>query len=877
MNRDDIKDYSTSTYSNLGNVADASVKDSADDKKKGIFGFSKDKSDKENKAKPVKEKKEKPVKVKKEKPPKPPKEPKPPKVKKEKPPKPPKEPKPPKVKKEKPPKPPKEPKAPKPPKAPKAPKPPKEPKAPKTPREKGAFAVKCKYFLSKVWVFIKKYSIIIWRFFVKVFNKIVALIKSYVDKEESAKRKAAMEAAFKKGKIPWYRGIKMKLICAFLVPVILFVCVGMLIYSRSKESLTTTYEASAETSVNTLQQYLGLGFESIDLIGNRLSVNPIITDFYTATKDEVKTESEFMDVKVAIGTEATADKFVKHIILISSVADPCTDEGVIVNSDGYERFIESEAGKDVEENGKMKSYWISQHLELDTALKFDKDDYPIVYTKPLLNNRNKKVGYIIVDVKSDFVKNILEDADISDDCIKGFITRDGKQVVVGNNDIVFTEQSFYKKAVESGEAQGHSYVKYDGDRYLFSYSIEETTGAMICAMVPEQEILAGANVILRYTIFAILICCAVAIFTGVTMATGMSKQINVVNTVLKTTSDGDLTGTVQTKRTDEFRILSLSVLSMIESMKKLIVKMTSVSGNVSDSALQVDDTSQMLLEATRSIKEAVSYIDAGITQQSEDTENCLNQMSELSDKINNVQSNTREINAITDSTQQIVDDGMSIITDLSDKVKDTTEITNYIIQAIGELNKESKAIYSIVATINDIAEETNLLSLNASIEAARAGEAGRGFAVVSDEIRKLAEQSSQAGTSIANIIGQLQNKMVATMQTAEKAADIVSNQETALENTVEVFKSIRQQVETLATDVDKITDSISVIEVAKNDTMEAIESISATSNETEAASNELSKSAERQLRAVEELSTAVQRLKDDAGDLDSSVSIFKVK
>ena len=119
--------------------------------------------------------------------------------------------------------------------------------------------------------------------------------------------------------------------------------------------------------------------------------------------------------------------------------------------------------------------------------------------------------------------------------------------------------------------------------------------------------------------------------------------------------------------------------------------------------------------------------------------------------------------------------------------------------------------------------------------------------------------------------------MVATMQTAEKAADIVSNQETALENTVEVFKSIRQQVETLATDVDKITDSSSVIEVAKNDTMEAIESISATSNETEAASNELSKSAERQLRAVEELSTAVQRLKDDAGDLDSSVSIFKVK
>ena len=871
MNRDDIKDYSTTTH-NIGSVGDASANKDASDKKKGFMsGFGKDKPAKEKKEKPPKPVKEpKPPKEKKEKPPKPVKEPKPPKEKKEKPPKPVKEPKPPKVKKEKLPKPVKEPKLPKEKKE-------KVPKVPKEPGEKVAFGVKCKGFFKKAWSFIRKYSIIVWRFLVKLYKKIVALIKSYTDKEESAKRKAAMEAAFKKGKIPWYRGIKMKLICAFLVPVILFVCVGMLIYSRSKESLTSTYESAANTSVNTLEQYLGLGFESIELIGTRISVNPIITKFYTATKDEVKTESEFMEVKTAIGGESTADKFVKHIILISSVADPCTDEGVIINSNGYEAFIESAPGKEVQENGKINSYWISKHIELDTALKFDRDDYPIVYTRPLKNDRNKTVGYIIIDVKTDFVKNILEDADISDDCIKAFVTRDGKQIVVGDDKLYMDEQSFYKDALESGETSGHDYVKYDGETYLFSYSIEETTGAMICALVPEKEILAGANVILKYTILAILICCIVAIFTGVTMATGMSKQINVVNKVLKTTSDGDLTSTVATKRTDEFRILSLSVLTMIESMKKLIVKMTSVSGNVSDSALQVDDNSQMLLEATKSIKEAVSYIDAGISQQSEDTENCLHQMSELADKINNVQSNTREINAIADSTQQIVDNGMNIISDLTDKVKDTTEITNYIIQAIGELNKESKAIYSIVATINDISEETNLLSLNASIEAARAGEAGRGFAVVSDEIRKLAEQSSQAGTSIAKIIGQLQNKMVATMETAERAAAIVSNQEIALDNTVEVFKNIRQQVETLAVDVDKITENIGVIEVAKNDTMEAIESISATSNETEAASNELSKSAERQLRAVEELSVAVQRLKDDAGDLDSSVSIFKVK
>lgn len=232
---------------------------------------------------------------------------------------------------------------------------------------------------------------------------------------------------------------------------------------------------------------------------------------------------------------------------------------------------------------------------------------------------------------------------------------------------------------------------------------------------------------------------------------------------------------------------------------------------------------------------------------------------------------------IAQEAQGAIENGMVIVANLGEKVQGTTEVTETIIREIRELNKESIAINSIIGTINEIAEQTNLLSLNASIEAARAGEAGRGFAVVSEEIRKLAEQSGNAGNQIGEIINHIQERLAATIETAGLAGESVAFQTEALNNTVDVFKNISQQVSKLAEDVEKITQSVGGIEQAKDDTMNAIESISTTSNQTESASEELARSTEKQLQAVEVLNDAVKRLQMDAEDLDTSVSIFKVQ
>ena len=670
------------------------------------------------------------------------------------------------------------------------------------------------------------------------------------------------------------RGIQVKLIGAFMIPVILFVIIGFMIYSKCSTTLNSTYEASANTSVGTLEEYLGLGFENIELMATRLSINSAITSYYTGS--EVKSESMLMDTKVALSNESTADKFIDHIIVCAKSGTACSEKGAI-RGDVYNAFVESEEGKNVESEIGMGSMWISSHPAIDEVTGYDSDEYALSLVTVLKNNSNKSVGYIIIDVKTSFIQDILDNAQISDNSIKGFVLEDGSQVLSGDSDIKFTDTDFYQEALAGENLQGSKEVSYEGADYLFTYSRIEGTNMLVCAMVPQKEIMAGAQAILRYTLIAVAICAVIAIVVGSVLASGISKAIRKVNRVLKKTSDGDLTGQISMKRKDEFNVLSSSITNMIGSMKDLILKMTNVSGHVSDSAVQVGTNSEVLLEVTKNITEAVDYINSGISQQAQDTESCLEQMNGLAERINVVHENTDEISEIAQEAQGAIENGMVIVANLGEKVQGTTEVTETIIREIRELNKESIAINSIIGTINEIAEQTNLLSLNASIEAARAGEAGRGFAVVSEEIRKLAEQSGNAGNQIGEIINHNQERLAATIETAGLAGESVAFQTEALNNTVDVFKDISQQVSKLAEDVEKITQSVGGIEQAKDDTMNAIESISTTSNQTESASEELARSTEKQLQAVEVLNDAVKQLQMDAEDLDTSVSIFKVQ
>ncbi|MDE7430551.1 MAG: methyl-accepting chemotaxis protein, partial [Lachnospiraceae bacterium] len=675
----------------------------------------------------------------------------------------------------------------------------------------------------------------------------------------------------KSGKTSKFKGIKRKLIGAFLLPICLFIIVGIIIYLKSEQGLKENAETLTFTSVDMLREYFELGFESIELTATRIAVNSDVSSHFGGMYDN----SYEIKAKGAVVNEAVADKYIQAIVAFSkNQKNSISNSGVVKNKDLYTAFTNSESGKYVEENMEGSICWISSHPEIDELMGYSSEDYALSLVREIVDSNNKPTGYMIIDVKYSFIKNILDNASVGKHSIKGFITSDGNEVISGDEDFTFSDKQFFKKIADKDS--GYKYVTYKGNGYLFLYDKVQVGDGIVCAMVPKNEIIQKANEIRTYTIVTIIICCVIAIIIGSVLSTGIAKAITKINAVMKQTAEGDLTGTIVMNRNDEFKLLSGNIGNMISSIKKLIIKLTGVSEQVQQSAKQVNDNSEVLYHATQDITESIGDIETGLIQQSADTENCLKQMSDLADRISVVVESTNQIDEIAGKTQDTVDNGMVIVTELEERVQDTTRITKDIIRDISELEKESKAINSIIITINEIAEETNLLSLNASIEAARAGEAGRGFAVVSDEIRKLAEQSSVAGTQIGKIISRIQERMGKTIETAEKADDIVRFQAEALGTTVNVFEDIKGHVNTLARDLDTISANIQGIENAKNDTLEAISSISATSNETEAASTELSRNAEKQMRAVEILYSEVKQLRKNSEELDESVSIFKV-
>lgn len=213
---------------------------------------------------------------------------------------------------------------------------------------------------------------------------------------------------------------------------------------------------------------------------------------------------------------------------------------------------------------------------------------------------------------------------------------------------------------------------------------------------------------------------------------------------------------------------------------------------------------------------------------------------------------------------------------LSEKAKSTSVITGQIIDNVSMLNEKSQSISKIVNTINGIAEETNLLSLNASIEAARAGERGRGFAIVADEIRKLADQSVEAVHEIEGVVKEIQIQTKEVVFIANEAESVVSDQETAVRNTEESFADINFRVEKLVNNVTMILSNVHNIKRSKINTLSAIENISAVSQQTAAASLSVTDTTNNQLVVVQSLNDLAKELDNNALNLQNVISQFKV-
>ncbi len=679
-----------------------------------------------------------------------------------------------------------------------------------------------------------------------------------------------------------YVSIRSKIFISILIPVIIMIVFGILSYVNIRSSLIKTYEENTENTLQAMGDHIGLGLTYVDETSNLLEFDDVVNRYYIMRDNELETEEMIKDRYVLnsqLFLHKRTNRFIQDIHLIGSFG-----QGITTAFDGgdFENIYEELANSEIEaymESNQVDQVWVTAHPELDELIGLEKDDYAI----SLISRMKFRKGYIIIDVDSKNIYNMLNEYDFGSGSLSAFVTPEGYEILL-NNEIsadntskIFAGKSYVKEALISDDNSGHKMVDYKGQAHLFVYNKLGDTGSIVTALVPESTIIGEAiNYRTMMTAF-ILIALVSVLVTGLCFANRIKTIIvDIQSTVLKA-SKGDLTVNFKARKADEIKTLTGGLNDMISDIKNLIGGVSDTGLHVSDSADNLAESSDAILVATRDISKTIKEIESEVTRQASDTENCLGQMTILSKQIDRLNVSTREMDGFANSTLSLAEDNMATIDDLSNKSKATYEIIDVIIEEIQGLKEKTNDIDSFVEIINEIAEQSNLLSMNASIEAARAGDFGKGFAVVASEIRKLAVQSKDATNKIKDRVDQIKDKTEQTSLSARRAESIVRSQDISLRDTVNAFNDIHIKITDLHISLNRIANSIEEIDAIKSDTLYSLESISTVAEETALTSLEVHGTTEDLLDTIETLNKSVNVLAKDGKDLKEAISIFKIE
>ena len=710
--------------------------------------------------------------------------------------------------------------------------------------------------------------------------------------KKEPKNTAAKKSAVKKIKIS-FNSLITKIISAFLLLIVMILLLGVVSYSVAKNVITTEVKTSLMETVSAKGSYLELGLNNVDdRMIEILSMDEMAQYYMDPNLDTSALSRDQLDAKAAIENKIqnikTISEFVYHIYLIADNANGLTTTPARIADNFYDRFAESEEGKEITESS-VKYGYLGTHAFLEEAVVAKEEGFDNTqYALSIWRKVNLKTNVILIfDIDKNVIYNALSELNNGSGSYTAFLTQNGNQTIFcgydsnqntdGKESPIFSDISAYSKALASEDNDGFSEIKYNGKSYVFAYSKIGDSGAMLITLVPMSQFLSSVKSIQTITFILVLFVFAIAVFMCVYLSRALSKGVAEITHPLDRASKGDFTVQMKMNRKDEFGQIADSTANMLAGIKKLIGEMKDVMEAVKKTSGLVSESTERLIVSNDQIGCAISEIENGVSIQAEDSQECVIQINALSDEIHSVYDYMDEISSLSAKTDETINNSIDVIDDLSHKSKQTTDITKAILTDIISLSELSKSIENFVDIINQIASQTNLLSLNASIEAARAGEAGRGFAVVAEEIRNLADQSLQSAEQIGGIVGQIQKQTKQTVDAVRTADEIVSSQGGSLDKAMTAFQSIGEHMRTIVEYLSKFSDGMEIIENTKKDAVSAITNISAVSEETSASSTQVDENVKKQKESVEELKSMVELLKEKSQQMDEAVDMFKIE
>ena len=442
-----------------------------------------------------------------------------------------------------------------------------------------------------------------------------------------------------------------------------------------------------------------------------------------------------------------------------------------------------------------------------------------------------------------------------------------------------------KNVLEGGKDVFTSRVSVEGTMYYGYYipvkqnNSDDIIG-MIFAGMPVREVDKTINLVSGLLFLILGIVLILTILVSVLASKEIASAIEDSVLVVQNMASGNLNVSINRKnlgRKDEVGKLSAGTKSLRESLGNMI-------GAISDNTLSLDVASQDMSNIAGQASDAMDSISENLKSVLESAKNQAEVTASVDDNVNNINMMLKQTGDEADGLSDAADDMLGTGREVDNSLKNLYNSNEEVLDAIERIRKQTSEtdisvdkIKEAVNLIASIAEETNLLSLNASIEAARAGESGKGFAVVAVEISKLAEQSNAASADIEKMIMDLGKNSERTVETMEMVQDAINRQSDDMNNTRKIFEKVKDRINLVAKGVANIREATERLEGETTYIAEDINGLNAAANKNMENVKETMEAGEEVLKVVKNVSSMSVNVNTAANEMMQSVEKFRKK